>query len=66
MTEAVCLILENYQGEYAIQSFNPFAVQWVKDHYPEVTRGVLSGTLKGDDSGESAWYEKIVIKNLWL
>jgi len=35
-------ILKNYNGEYAIMSFNPYVLKWFKIHAPEVIRGQLS------------------------
>lgn len=35
-------ILSGYTGEYWVQSFFPFVLQWYKQHRPEVCRGQLS------------------------
>lgn len=35
-------ILNNYEGKYAIQSFNPKVLYWFKRNYPNVLRGQLS------------------------
>ncbi len=34
--------LKNYQGEYAIQSFNPLYIKQVKDYDENIVRGILS------------------------
>ena len=34
--------LKSYDGNYCIESFNPFIVRWFKVHAPEVIRGQLS------------------------
>ena len=34
--------LRNYEGKYAIQSFNPRSVYWFKKNAPEIERGQLS------------------------
>ena len=39
-------ILKNYQGEYAIQSFNPKVLYWFKKNYPTILRGQLSSQYK--------------------
>ena len=36
-----------YQGEYVMQSFNPFAMKWVQKHHPEVIRGIVGHSLRG-------------------
>lgn len=35
-------ILDSYKGNYCIESFNPFMVQWFKKNAPHVIRGILS------------------------
>lgn len=35
-------VLKSYEGDFAVQSFNPLALSWMKKHYPEVIRGQLS------------------------
>lgn len=39
-------MLKGYNGEYAVQSFNPFSVEWFKNNAPEITRGLLCGDFK--------------------
>ena len=38
-------LLRQYQGDYCIESFHPFALMWYKKHRPDVLRGQLSGNL---------------------
>ena len=39
-------LLNNYKGNYAIQSFNPLVLVWFKKHYPNIFRGQLSYQYK--------------------
>lgn len=39
---AVALLLRDYRGPYAVQSFNPLCIGWFRDHAPEICRGLLS------------------------
>ena len=39
--EATAAELADYEGEYCIESFHPFAVRWVWKNLPDVTRGLL-------------------------
>lgn len=43
----VCDALKNYQGNYCIESFNPFIIRWLKVNRPEIIRGQLSCSFKG-------------------
>ncbi len=40
--EAVSKHLEHYQGEYCVESFNPFGLAWYRKNRPMVIRGQLS------------------------
>lgn len=35
-------LLSKYKGDYCIESFHPFVLQWFKRHEPQVVRGQLS------------------------
>lgn len=39
--------IQDYKGEYAIASANPFTLEWFKIHAPKVKRGQISSFYKG-------------------
>ncbi|MBR3049452.1 MAG: glycerophosphodiester phosphodiesterase [Bacilli bacterium] len=41
MCTEVCKLLDNYKGEFIIQSFYPNIIRWFKKHKPEYIRGLL-------------------------
>lgn len=43
-------ILQDYQGDYGIQSFNPVALSWYKKNRPEIIRGQLSTNFYREDN----------------
>ncbi len=66
-------LLRNYGGEFAIQSFNPFSLQWFKDNAPEVLRGQLAGSYIVSDyeveyqgTTRLPWYKSFLLSNLLL
>ena len=61
--EKIKAMLEQYDGQYAFQSFNPFIVKWFKDNMPDVKSGVLSSFFK---DVKLSVFQKIILKNLWL
>ncbi len=65
LSEKTYNIMKNYKGRYAIQSFNPFILEWFKNNASEVIRGQLSGTFR-EDAESLKFYEKFVLKNLLL
>lgn len=48
-------LLEAYDGPYVIESFRPGAVNWYKEHHPEVCRGQLSWPAKLSKNGAAEW-----------
>lgn len=46
ITERVMDALTDYKGLYAIQSFDPRVIHYLKKHYPRVMRGQLAGFLR--------------------
>lgn len=63
LEQKVIDILKNYNGEYAVQSFNPYSLQYFKNHAPNILRGQLSGTFKGE---KLAWFKKFLLRRLAL
>lgn len=39
-------VLQNYNGDYAVESFNPYTLEWFKKNAPKVKRGQLSCFFK--------------------
>ena len=56
-------VLSTYKGEFAIQSFNPFALAYVRKNAPGVKRGQLSGSFKGE---KLPFYVKFILSNMFL
>lgn len=57
-------LLKKYQGEYAIQSFNPYVLSWFKQNAPEVLRGQLAKSSYKNDN--LSLIKRIVLKNMLL
>lgn len=49
LEQAVIEDLRGYDGDFALQSFNPFVLRYVRDAAPDFIRGQLSSSFKGDD-----------------
>jgi len=56
-------VLKEYKGEFAIQSFNPFALSYVRENAPSIKRGQLSGSFKGE---KLPLYVKFILSNMIL
>lgn len=54
-------ILKNYNGKYAIKSFNPFSIRYFKKNFPEAIRGQLASDFKGEKMQK---LRKIFLRNM--
>ena len=59
-------ILKPYKGEYAIQSVNPYTLEWFKCNAPAVKRGQLASFFKGEKGKELSWINRFKLKRLML
>ena len=65
LAEAVCRRLDSYQGDFCIESFDPFAVADVRKLRPEICRGQLSMNFEKDKAG-LPWYKRFIAGTLLL
>ena len=53
ISEATAKLLDEYDGVYVVQSFNPFALQWFMNNRPDIPRGLLAKDFIADGEGQS-------------
>ncbi len=63
LEKATYNLLKNYNGEYAVQSFNPYSLEWFKINAPKVLRGQLSSYFKG---AHLSFIKKFALKRMLL
>lgn len=63
LEEKLARVLENYSGEYAVQSFNPYSLEWFHRNCPSVLRGQLSCDFRNEDM---VLYKKIALRYLLM
>ncbi len=56
-------MLNEYDGEFAIESFNPYVLEWFKKNAPNIVRGQLSGYFKGE---KLSFVKKYALKRMML
>ena len=56
-------MLKNYNGDYAIMSFNPYVLKWFKDNAPNIIKGQLSSFFKNENL---TFLKRIVLKKMLL
>ena len=63
LEQSLVKLLENYRGEYAVQSFSPNSVRWFKKNYPKIPRGQLSASFKQDRMPK---IKKLILRNVYF
>ena len=63
LEKSVWELLKNYKGEYAIQSFDPYTLNWFYKNAPKVWRGQLSCYFKGEKMN---LIKKMILKHMSL
>ena len=51
LAETVCRMLEDYEGVYCLESFDPRCIAWLKKNRPDLIRGQLSKNYFEDSHG---------------
>lgn len=63
LEKSVLEILSSYKGEYAVQSFNPYSLEYFKKNAPHILRGQLASWFRKE---ELSFIKRTVLKRLWL
>lgn len=63
MEKKIVELLNNYKGDFAIVSFNPYILNWFKHKAPDFLRGQTSSFFKGDNL---SLIKKLLLKRLRL
>lgn len=58
----VCQVLDGYQGDYCLESFDPRCVRWLRRHRPELVRGQLSYNFQADDNNPLPGFLKFLLR----
>lgn len=61
LCEAVCKMLDDYQGSYCMESFDPRCILWLKKHRPDIIRGQLSENWLKVKNFHLPWILKFVL-----
>ena len=63
--ETVAAMLLDYDGDYCIESFDPYAVQWFFKNVPKIVRGQLVMGISGYNDS-IPWKLKVLMVNLFF
>ena len=60
----VLSLLKNYKGEFAVQAFNPYTLEYFYKQAPHILRGQLSGSL--DNAPQLSFFKKFGLRRMIL
>ena len=64
-----CAVLDKYNGEYCIESFDPRCIRWLRKNRPDIIRGQLSENFLLAKKTKMPWIVKLAMKihllNFW-
>lgn len=66
LTETACKMLDEYEIDYCMESFDPRCVVWLKKNRPEILRGQLSENFFKTTTSTLPWYFKFLLTNQLL
>lgn len=64
LTRAACQMLEQYQGPYCIESFDPRCIRWLRKNRPDIIRGQLAHNSLGESRSNVPYALRFVMTNL--
>ncbi len=69
LSKAVYERMRRYEGDWCMESFDPRAVKWFRDHAPEIIRGQLAFNAAGRGKTWQEWWRNIgiasMVQNVW-
>lgn len=66
LCNAACKMLDDYNGFYCMESFDPRCVYWLKKNRPDILRGQLTENYYKSKQSVLPWLLKFVLKNQML
>ena len=61
LTEAVCQMMDTYQGAFCLESFDPRCIRWLRKNRPELCRGQLTENFFKSKTSPLPWYLKLAL-----
>lgn len=63
---AACDMLDDYDGAFCMESFDPRCIYWLRKHRPDIIRGQLTENYFSSPDSRLPWYLKFVLANQML
>ena len=66
LEKAVCKLIRQYNGDVAVQSFNPLSLEWFAKYSPNILRGQISCNFKGEEFKHMSRLKKMFLRRMKL
>ena len=66
LCDAACKMLDNYNGVYCLESFDPRCIYWLRKNRPDLIRGQLTENYFRGSKAKLPWYFKFVLRHQML
>ena len=66
LEKAVCKLIRQYKGDVAVQSFNPLSLEWFAKYSPNVLRGQIACSFKGEEFKHIPLLRRMVLRRMKL
>lgn len=61
LADAVCKMMDTYEGVYCLESFDPRCIKWLKDKRPKLIRGQLSENFLKAKNAKISWFIRFMM-----
>jgi glycerophosphoryl diester phosphodiesterase len=64
LTEKACKMLDDYNGLFCVESFDPRCIRWLRNHRPDILRGQLAHNSMQEGKGKIPFILRFLMTNL--
>ena len=63
LCEATCNLLDQYNGVYCVESFDPRCIHWLRKNRPDIIRGQLTENYFATPTSKLPWILKLILRH---
>lgn len=63
LCETACNALDNYDGIYCVESFDPRCIHWLRKNRPDIIRGQLTENYFASPTSKLPWILKLILRH---
>lgn len=63
LCETACKVLDQYEGIYCVESFDPRCIHWLRKNRPDIIRGQLTENYFSSKTSRLPWILKLILRH---